>query len=152
MGAVHSSLRKFFENSYTPLEASDYQTLEVKLIGYTRIQGNVERVVVGDERACRCPPGIDWRIGVSHLDVSVELKNLTHGVEHARALQENILNAGIDHKVDVALAITHLRIGERVVSLAVLHLHHGGEGADSWKAPLFPGRGWRFLPICVRNT
>ncbi len=152
MGAVHSLVAEILRELIYALEASDYQTLEVKFIGYTQIEGNVERVVVGDERARRRSAGNRLENRGLHLDVSMGVEELTHGVEHARALQENILNAGIDHKVDIALTITHLRICERVVSLAVLHLHHGERTQTLGKHRYFLGVDGDFSHLCTEHV
>ena len=86
--------------------------------------------MVSDEGACCCAAGDRLQYWGLHLHDAVVVEILAHGVEYLVALEEYLLHSGIDHEVYVALAVALFGIGEGVVGLSILHLHHR-EGAEA---------------------
>ncbi|GFI06105.1 hypothetical protein IMSAGC006_00843 [Muribaculaceae bacterium] len=81
--------------------------------------------MVGDEGARRGSAGDGLEDGGLHFHVAVVVEVGAHGVEHFGALDEDVAHAFVDHKVDVATAVAHFGIVERVVDHSVLHFDNG---------------------------
>lgn len=130
VGAVHSFVAEVFGEFIDAVESAYDETLQIKFVGDTQIEGYVKRVVVCNEGAS-CSSARD-RLKNRGLDFhqSVTVEVFPHGVEDLVALDEDFLHLRIHHKVYIALTVALLRIGEGVVCLAVFHLYHGkGEGS-----------------------
>ena len=69
--------------------------------------------------------GYGLQDGCLDLKVSASIEELAHGGVDFAALDEDLLHVGIDHEVDVTLAIALLGIGEAIVDYAVFLLDHG---------------------------
>ena len=112
-------------NLVDTLKAANNQALEVQLGGDAHIHGDVQRVEVGDERPCRGTAGDSLQRRGLDLGVTGIIQHLAHGLHHLGALQEGLLHAGVDHQVDIALAVAQLGILEGIVGHAVLDFDHG---------------------------
>ena len=130
MGAVHTLVAEVARELIHTVETTHDQTLQIKLVGDTEVEGHVEGVVMGDERTSRGATGDCLEHGGLHLKIAVRVEILAHGVIHLSALQEDFAHAGIDHKIDIAATVAHLGISEGVVGFSILHLHDG-EGAEA---------------------
>ena len=55
MEAIDTLVAEVFTNLVDTSQAPDDQTLEVELVGDSKVEGPVEGVVLGEERTGRCP-------------------------------------------------------------------------------------------------
>ena len=81
--------------------------------------------MVSDERAsaCTASDGLEYRR--FHFRVASFVEELAHRLDDRGTLEEDILHAGIDEEVNVALTVTKFRVVESVICHTVLFLHNG---------------------------
>ena len=60
--------------------------------------------MVCDEGSCSCTTGYGLQDGSIDLDVTTVVEELTHGIEDASTLEEDLPYVGIDYEVYVTLA------------------------------------------------
>ena len=125
VAAVHTLVAEVLADFVDTLETAHDEAFQVKLCGDAQVEVHVERVMVRDERSGAGTSGDGLEDGRFHFRVAGSVKELAHGFDHLAPLEENLLHAGIDQEVDVALAVAQFRIVESVVGHAVLLLHHG---------------------------
>ena len=123
--AVHTLVAEVLANLVHALKAAHNQALEIQLGGDAHVHRDVQRVEVGDERPCRGTTGDSLQRRGFNLGVAGIIEHLAHGLHDLGALQEGLFHAGVDHQVDIALAVTQFGILKGVVGHAVLHLDHG---------------------------
>ncbi len=121
MGAVHAFVAEVLGEFVDAFKSAHDQTLEIKLVGYAQIERYVERVVMGHKRTCRCSAGYRLQYGGLDLHVAGCVEVFAHGVVDLGALDEDLLDAVVDHEVDVAAAVAELGVVERVVGHTVFH-------------------------------
>ncbi len=121
--SVHAFVAEIFGKFVHAVEAAYNKTLQVKFVGDAQIQRNVEGVVVGYERTRRRTASDALQNRSFHFDVSGVVEIFAHGVVHLGALKEYVFDAFVYHQVDVAAAVTQLRVVERVVCHTVFHFH-----------------------------
>ena len=125
MRTVHALVAEVFRELIDALKAAHNKALQVKLVGNAEVEIDVERVVVCHERAGGGATGYRLQDGRLDLKVSASVEELAHGGVDFAALDEDLLHVGIDHEVDVTLAIALFGVGEAVVDYAVFLLDHG---------------------------
>ena len=123
--AVHALVAEVFRELIDALKAAHNKALQVKLVGNAEVEIDVERVVVCHERAGGGATGYGLQDGCLDLKVSAGVEELAHGGVDFATLDEDLLHVGIDHEVDVTLAIALLGIGKAVVDYTVFLLDHG---------------------------
>ena len=123
VGAVHTFVAEVARELIYTLETADDQTLEIELIGDTKIEGDVERIMVCDEGTCRGAAGDGLKHRSLHFEVTMLIEILAHRVEHLVALYEDVAHTGIHHQVDITLTIAELGVGKCVVGLAIFELN-----------------------------
>ena len=125
MRAVHTFVAEVTAELIHTLEASDDEALQIKLVGDTQIERDIQRVVMRDEGARSSTARDRLQYGRIDLDVATLVEELAHRIEDLRTLEEDILDMAIDDEVNIALAEAELRIGEAVEGLTILLLDHG---------------------------
>ena len=125
MRAVHTFIAEVTAELIHTLEAPDDETLQIKLVGDTQIERDIQRVVMRDEGARSSTAWDRLQDGRIDLDVATFVEELAHRIEDLRTLEEDILDMAIDDEVDIALAEAELRISEAVEGLTILLLDHG---------------------------
>ena len=125
MRAVHTFVAEVTAELIHTLEASDDEALQIKLIGDTQIERDIQRVVMRDEGARSSTARDRLQYGRIDLDVATFVEELAHRIEDLRTLEEDILDMAIDDEVNIALAEAELRISEAVEGLTILLLDHG---------------------------
>ena len=66
MCPVHSFITEVAAEFIYPVKPPNNKTFQVKFIGYTQVEGNIEGIMMGDARPCRsAPPGMLCNTGVS---------------------------------------------------------------------------------------
>jgi len=123
--AVHTLVAEVFPNLIHTLKATHDESLEIEFGGDAHIHVDVERIEMGDERACAGPSGNALQGGRLHLGISGIVEEPAHGAQHGGALEERIFHAVVDHKVYVSLAGAQLGVVKLVESLAVFIFHDG---------------------------
>ena len=96
------------------LEAADDEALEVELRRDPQVQVDVERVVVGDERAGRRPAGDRVQDRRLDLEVAAVLEEAAGERDQPAAQPEGGPGLLGDPQVDVALAVAGVGVGEAV--------------------------------------
>ena len=81
VSAVHTLVAEVLGELVDAFEAAHDEALEVKFVGDAQVEGDVERVVVGYEGACRSSAGDALQNGGFHLHVAVFVEVVAHGVE-----------------------------------------------------------------------
>ena len=132
------------------VEAADHEALEVELGRHAEVEVDVERVVVGDERARRGPAGDRVQQRRLHLHETLVPQALAHAAHDVAAQLEQGPAALVGPQVDLALAIARLgvahpvplvaevapRLGQQLPGrhlhreLTPLRAHHLARGAD----------------------
>ena len=130
VGAVHALVAEVAAELIHTGEATDYQTLEVELVGNAEIEVDVQRVVVRDEGARGGTAGDALQHGGVHLEVALLVEVTAHLVHYLGTLHKGVADMGVDDEVDVALAVAQLGVAEGVVDHAVLLLDDG-QGAQA---------------------
>ena len=125
MRAVHTFVAEVTAELIHTLEAPDDEALQIKLVGDTQIERDIQRVVMRDEGARSSTARDRLQYGRIDLDVATLVEELAHRIEDLRTLEEDILDMAIDDEVDIALAEAELRISEAVEGLTILLLDHG---------------------------
>ena len=125
MRAVHTFIAEVTAELIHTLEAPDDETLQIKLVGDTQIERDIQRVVMRDEGARSSTARDRLQDGRIDLDVATLIEELAHRIEDLRTLEEDILDMAIDDEVNIALAEAELRISEAVEGLTTLLLDHG---------------------------
>ena len=92
------------------VEPADHEALEVELGRHAQEEVDVERVVVGDERAGRGPAGDRVQQRRLHLDEALVPQPLAHAPHHVAAQLEERPAALVGPQVDLALAVTRLGV------------------------------------------
>ena len=96
------------------LKTANKQALQWKLGCNAQVVLGVQRVVVRDERLCICAAKNLLENRGLNLHVAVRLHELTDDGDDLGALAEHVADLGVHDKVNVALAITNLAVGEAV--------------------------------------
>ena len=122
MRAVHTFVAEVTAELIHTLEAPDDETLQIKFVGDTQIERDIQRVVMRDEGARSSTARDRLQYGRIDLDVATLVEELAHRIEDLRTLEEDILNMAIDDEVNIALAEAELRISEAVEGLTILLL------------------------------
>ena len=125
MRAVHTFVAEVTAEFVHTLEPPDDEALQIKLVGDTQIERDIQRVVMRDEGARSSTARDRLQYGRIDLDVATLVEELAHRIEDLRTLEEDILDMAIDDEVDIALAEAELRISEAVEGLTILLLDHG---------------------------
>ena len=125
MRAVHTFVAEVTAELIHTLEAPDDEALQIKLVGDTQIERDIQRVVMRDEGARSSTARDRLQYGRIDLDVATFVEELAHRIEDLRTLEEDILDMAIDDEVNIALAEAELRISEAVEGLTILLLDHG---------------------------
>ena len=125
MRAVHTFIAEVTAELIHTLEAPDDEALQIKLVGDTQIERDIQRVVMRDEGARSSTARDRLQYGRIDLDVATFVEELAHRIEDLRTLEEDILDMAIDDEVNIALAETELRISEAIEGLTILLLDHG---------------------------
>ena len=112
MGQVHALVAEGAAQLKDALVPAHQQALEVELGRDAQVEVMVEGVVVGDERLGRgaALDGVQQR-GLD-LHVSLLLEAAAHRGDHLGAGGEHPSGLWVDDKVDVALAIAQLLVGQ----------------------------------------
>ena len=127
---VHALVAEVAGKFEDTVKAAHNQTLQVELVGDAQVEGDVQRVVVGDERTGRGATGNGLQHRGVHLEPPLLGEGVAHGLDDPAAGLESALDLGVDHQVDVAHPVAELRVGERIVHLPVLVGLHGGQRAN----------------------
>ena len=123
MGAVHTFVTEVLRELVNTFESAHDKAFQIKFVGNTEVERNVERIVVSDERTRRSTARDRLENRSLHFHVAVGVEILTHGVVHLCALDEYVFYTVVHHQVNVALAVAEFRVFECVVGYTVLHLY-----------------------------
>ena len=122
VGPVHAFVPEVLAEFINAVESSDNQPFQIEFIGDSQIERNVQRIVVGDERAGRCSTGYGLQDRSFNLEVSAFVEEFAHRIDDFRPIDEYLLDLRVDDQVDVSLAVAQFGIAEGVVHLSVLLL------------------------------
>ena len=103
-----------FENLF---ETTDHQTFQVELRRDAQIKLHVERVVMGDEGACRGAAGDRVHHRRFDFEEAALQEQRAHRLDDARAQDEIQPRVFVADEIDVTLAIFLFLIGEAVIFL-----------------------------------
>ena len=137
---VHTLVAEVLPDFVHTFETAYDEAFQVKFRGDTKIQVDVERVVVGNERARTGSSRDGLQDRCLHLRVACFVQGGTQRFQDGRTLQECFLYAAVDNQVHVTLAVAQFRVVERVIYLAVFHLDDG-----EWPKAL--GQNRQFLRV-----
>ncbi|MBA7590914.1 hypothetical protein ES708_33057 [subsurface metagenome] len=96
------------------VEAADEQPLEVQFQSDAQIEFLVERLVVGGKGVGQSAAGGLLQHGRFHLDKAAPVEELAHGGDNAAAYSKCLFSLCISDKVQVALAVALVDIGQPV--------------------------------------
>ena len=116
---VHAFVAEVLGEFVHTIVAAHNEALEVQLVSYPEVQGDVQRIVMGYEGACGSSSGDALEYGGLHFQAARGVEILTHGGYNLRPLDEHILYLRVHYEVHVALAVAQFGIGESVVNLAL---------------------------------
>ena len=122
---VHTLVAEVLADFVHAFETAYDEAFQVKFCGDTKIQVDVERVVVGNERARAGSSRDGLQDRCLHLRVACFVQGGTQRFQDGRTLQERFLHSTVDNQVHVTLAVAQFRVVERVIYLAVFHLDDG---------------------------
>ncbi len=97
-----------------PVEAADHQAFQVEFRGDPQVEGHVQGLVVGNEGPGRGAPGNGLHHGGFHLEEAPGFEKLAHQSDDGGPPDEHLTHLGVDHQVQVALAVAGLDVGEAV--------------------------------------
>lgn len=123
VGLVHALVAEILGELIHAVIASHDESLQIKLIGNTQIQRDVQCIVMCDERSCRSAARYRLENRGLHLQTACIVEILTHRSDNLGPLDESVLYLRVYDEVHISLSVSELRIGERVVHLAVSLLH-----------------------------
>ena len=130
MGLVHAFVAEVFSELINPVVAAHDKSFEVKLIGDTHVQGNIQRVVVGDERTGRRAARNRLQDGRFHLQAAGCVEVFAHGGDDLRPFDEHLFHLRVHNQVHIPLAVAQFRIGKAVVDGSVRIGLHDGQHAQ----------------------
>ena len=78
VSAVHTLVAEILGELIYPFETAHDKTLQIKLIGDAEIQGDVKRIVMGDERTCGSSSGNRLKDGSLNLHVAMLVEISAH--------------------------------------------------------------------------
>ncbi len=125
MRAIHSFVAEIFGKFVHTVETADNKALQVQLVGNTQVERDIQRIVVGNKRPCGSAPGNGLQDGCFHLEITILVKHLPHGVDYFGPLDKNVLHLRVDNQIDIPLAVALLRIGKSIVGFPVFFLYNG---------------------------
>ena len=96
------------------VEAADHQPLQVQLGRDPHVEVEVERVVVGLERLRRRAADDPVQHRRLHLEEAARVEEAADAAHDRAPLAEHLAHLGVDHQVDVALAVADLRVRQAV--------------------------------------
>ena len=112
MGGIHALIAEDTADLIDPFKTADDQTLEIELCLNAQEHIQIQRVVMGAERACTCTDFHCLKNRGIHLKESAAVKELTDSRDDRASLAEHIANLGIDNRIHIALTITEIRVGQ----------------------------------------
>src|SRR5690606_24533363 len=106
------------------IKSTDDQSFQIKLIGDTQIQWDIQCIVMGNEWTCsrstrNCLQ--DWSF---YFHISSVVEVFTHGVEQLRTLNKNLFIVGVYDQVHITHSIALFWIGKGIKSLSVCFLNN----------------------------
>ncbi len=107
---VHTFVTEVTRELVNPFISPHYQSFQVKLIGNTQIQRNVQSIVMCNERASRSTSRYRLQHRSVNFKVAVAVKKVTYGLNEQSTFSERFTDFGIYHKINIPLTITHFRI------------------------------------------
>ena len=116
---VHALVAESLADFVDTFEATHDKALQIKLQGNTQIHVGIERIIMGDERACRSTTGDGLQHRSLHLCVTSVIEELTHGADDRCTVDERLLYAVVDDEVNVALTSAHLGVIKLIVCHAI---------------------------------
>ena len=119
MCTVHTFVTEVLREFIHTFKTTYNQTFQIKLVGNTQIQRNIQSIVVSNKRTGCCTTRNRLQDRSFNLQISVVIKVITHRVEYFRTLQENILYSIIHYQVHITLTVTQLRIIETIIGYTV---------------------------------
>ena len=123
VGLVHTLVAEVLGELIDTVVATHNQSLEVKLVGYSHVEVDVQGVVVGYERT----GGGTSRDGLKDrgldLKAAGRVEIFPHCGDDLRPLDEHVLYLWVHDEIHVPLAVAQLGIGESVIDYSVHLLH-----------------------------
>ena len=123
MEAVHALIAEILANLINTFETADNKSLKIELGSDTHVHIDVQCIEVCDEWLCACSARNILKDRSLDLGIAAVVEELTHSAQNGSTLQECVLDAIVDDKVDIALTGTLLWIVELVISNTILILH-----------------------------
>ena len=112
--AVHALVAEVLAELVDPFETAYDEFFEVELRGDAKVEVDVERVVVRDERPCRGTARNGLQNRRFDFEIPLRVEELAHGRHDLRALDEDFAHLRIDRQIDITLAVAHFGVGEGV--------------------------------------
>ena len=99
------------------LQPADNQALEIELERNTELHILIKGVEMGFKRTCGSAACIGHQHRGLHLDEALTVQIAANAADDSRALNESVLHLGIHDEIHIALAVTHVNIGQAVILL-----------------------------------
>src|SRR5690606_16048900 len=120
MGSVHAFVTEHFPKFINPIKAAHNQSFQIKLIGYPKIQGHVQGIVISIEGP-RCSAAMyllqDRRL---YFQPAAVVKMPSHRRNDLRTRNKNLFNFRIYSEIHIALPVSHLRVSETIMDVSFL--------------------------------
>ena len=122
--AVHALVAEVLAELVDPFETAYDEFFEVELRGDAKVEVDVERVVVRDERPRRGAARNGLQNRRFDFEIPLRVEELAHGRHDLRALDEDFAHLRVDRQIDITLAVAYFGVGEGVERLPVLLLDY----------------------------
>ena len=123
MCAVHTLVTEVLRELVNTWESANYKALEVELVCNAQIEIHIKNIVVSYKRTC-VGSSRNWlKDRGFHLQITVGVEELTHGVVYCGTLLKDLSNFRIYNEIYISLAVAHLRVCKGIINLSVFLLH-----------------------------
>src|SRR5665647_1125021 len=110
VGTVHPFVPEIFGKFVNTFKSTYNQSFQIEFVGNPEVEGNIQSIVMGNERPCCSTSWNGLQNGSLYLQITFLVEKLPHVIDNLRTLYKYIPYLGIDDKVQVPLAVALFRI------------------------------------------